>query len=126
MIGPETPAEQVHDLRKDAKKLRYLFECFGGLLADAPRKTFVRRLKALQDNLGEHQDAQVHVAELRAISHQLHEQGAQADTMLAIGQLAERLEQQRVAARAEFTERFEAYDTNETERAFKEAIAGLA
>ena len=125
MIGPESPAEQVHDLRKDAKRLRYLFECFGSLLADTPRKTFVRQLKALQDNLGEHQDAQVHVSELRAISHQLHEQGTRADTMLAIGQLAERLDQQRAAARAEFTERFEAYDTKETERAFKAAIAEL-
>ncbi len=125
LIGPETPAEQVHDLRKDAKKLRYLFECFGGLLADAPRKTFVRRLKALQDNLGEHQDAQVHVAELRAISHELHERRAPADTMLAIGQLAERLDQQRIAARAEFKERFESYDTKETERALEAAIAEL-
>ena len=32
LIGPDTPAEQVHDLRKDAKKLRYLLECFGSLL----------------------------------------------------------------------------------------------
>jgi CHAD domain-containing protein len=125
LIGPDSPAEQVHDLRKDAKKLRYLFECFGGLLPEAPRKTFVRRLKSLQDNLGEHQDAQVHVSELRVISGQLHEQGAAADTMLAIGQLAERLDQQRRAARAEFAERFEAYDTKETGRAFDAAIAGL-
>jgi CHAD domain-containing protein len=125
LIGSETPAEQVHDLRKDAKELRYLFECFGGLLSEAPRKAFVRRLKSLQDNLGEHQDAQVHVDELRAISRQLHEQGAAADTMLAIGQLAERLDQQRRAARVEFSERFEAYDTRETARAFEAAIAGL-
>jgi CHAD domain-containing protein len=125
LIGPETPAEQVHDLRKDAKKLRYLFECFGSLLADAPRKAFVRQLKSLQDNLGEHQDAQVHVAELRAISHHLHETGAAADTMLAVGRLAGRLDEQRAAARAEFGERFGAYDTKETERAFHAAIAEL-
>jgi CHAD domain-containing protein len=125
LIGPETPAEQVHDLRKDAKELRYLFECFGGLLPEAPRKVFVRRLKSLQDNLGEHQDAQVHIAEVRAISHHLHERAARADTMLAIGQLTQRLDQQRLAARAEFTERFEAYDTKETGRAFDAAIAGL-
>ena len=31
-ITPATPAEDVHELRKDAKKLRYLLECFGGLL----------------------------------------------------------------------------------------------
>ena len=64
-ITPTTPAEDVHELRKDAKKLRYLLECFGGLLPASARKAFVKRLKALQDNLGEHQDAEVHVAQLR-------------------------------------------------------------
>ena len=63
-ITPDTPAEEVHELRKDAKKLRYLLECFGGLLPAAERKAFVKRLKELQDNLGEHQDAAVHVAQL--------------------------------------------------------------
>jgi hypothetical protein len=45
--------------------------------------------------------------------------------MVAIGQLAERLDQQRLAARSEFSERFAAYDTNETALAFDAAIAGL-
>ena len=47
-------------LRKDAKKLRFLIECFGGLYAKSARTTFVARLKSLQDTLGEHQDAEVH------------------------------------------------------------------
>ena len=71
LIGPDTPAEHFHDLRKDAKKLRYLLECFGGMLPDKPRKQYVKRLKALQDNLGEHQDAEVHVALLRDIAGEL-------------------------------------------------------
>ena len=116
MIRPQTPADQVHDLRKDAKKLRYLLECFGSLLPDSPRKAFVRRLKALQDNLGEHQDAEVHVTELRAISRELHQDGASSDTMLAIGQLTERLDERRIVARAEFAERFAAYDTKATQQ----------
>lgn len=125
LIRPETPAEQIHDLRKDAKKLRYLLECFGSLLPDAPRKAFVKRLKAFQDNLGEHQDAEVHVAELRTISRELHEAGASADTMLAIGQLSARLDQRRAAERAEFTERFAAYDTRATRRILDAALDGL-
>jgi len=118
LITPDTPAEQVHDLRKDAKKLRYLLECFGSLLADGPRKQFVKRLKALQDNLGEHQDAEVHVALIREIASDLHEGAATTDTLLALGQLMERLEQIRIAARAEFAEQFAAYDTSATEHAF--------
>jgi CHAD domain-containing protein len=125
LIRPESPAEQVHDLRKDAKKLRYLLECFASLLPKAPRKAYVRRLKAFQDNLGEHQDAEVHIAMLRAISRELHDLGASADTMLAIGQLSERLDQRRIAERAEFTHRFAAYDTAATRRDLDAALDGL-
>lgn len=118
LIMPASPAEQVHDLRKDAKKLRYLLECFGSLLADGPRKQFVKRLKALQDNLGEHQDAEVHVALIREIARDIHDEDASTDTLLALGQLTERLEQIRIAARAEFAEQFAAYDTTATEHDF--------
>jgi len=123
MITPSSPANQVHELRKDAKKVRYLVESFGSLLPPAPRKRFVQRLKALQDNLGAHQDAEVHVAELRAMSRALHDEGAGVDTMLAVGRLIERLDRQRAAARVEFAERFRAYDTKATERALAAALA---
>ena len=125
LIGPDTPAEHLHDLRKDAKKLRYLLECFGSLLPDRPRKRYVKRLKALQDNLGEHQDAEVHVSMLRAISRELHDTGSSPDTMVAIGQLTERLDQQRLAARTEFAERFADYDTPATSRALDAVLDGI-
>lgn len=112
-IGPATAAEELHELRKDAKKLRYLLECLGGLYAPAPRKVFVQRLKALQDNLGEHQDTEVHVAQLRAMSVELHS-SVGAGTLVAMGRLTEHLETRRRAARAEFAARFAAYDTTRT------------
>lgn len=125
LIGTDTPAEQVHDLRKDAKKLRYLLECFGTLLPESARKRYVKRLKALQDNLGEHQDAEVHVQLLRTIAGELHEAGASAETMVAIGRLTERLDQQRHAARVEFAERFAAYDTPAAQRALDAMLGGM-
>jgi CHAD domain-containing protein len=125
LIEPATPAERVHDLRKDAKKLRYLLECFGPLLPDAPRKRFVKRLKALQDTLGEHQDAEVHVAMLDGIAHQLDAAGASTATMIAIGRLTERLEQQRRRARADFADRFADYDTTATRRALHAMVDGI-
>ena len=122
-IGPESPAEDLHELRKDAKKLRYLLECFGGLYAPRPRKAFVQRLKALQDNLGEHQDAEVHVTELRAMSSELHgAPGVDAGTLLAMGRLTEHLERHREAAREEFAERFASYDDKKTGRTFTELL----
>lgn len=122
-IEPSSPGEALHELRKDAKKLRYLLECFGSLFAPGARKAFVRRLKALQDNLGEHQDAEVHVAQLREISRHLQAApGVGADTLAAIDQLAQHMEIRREAARADFTDRFADYDTKTTGRTLKEAL----
>lgn len=125
LIDPDSPAEQVHDLRKDAKKLRYLVECFGSLLPIDARKPYVKRLKALQDNLGEHQDAEVHIAMLGAVADELHQADASADTMVAIGQLTHQLDQQRLAARTEFAERFADYDRRATRRALDAMLDGI-
>jgi CHAD domain-containing protein len=116
-IDRSSPGEALHELRKDAKRLRYLLECFGGVLPRAARKVFVQRLKALQDNLGEFQDTEVHAAQLRASSHELvGSPGTTAETFVAIGQLAERFELRRQAAREEFGRRYATYDTKETAR----------
>jgi hypothetical protein len=80
----------------------------------------------LQDNLGEHQDAEVHIAEVRAIATELHRLGTSSATMLAIGQLNERLEQRRAAAHDEFAVRFAGYDTKATRRTLSTALDALA
>ncbi len=126
LIGPDTPADDVHDLRKDAKKLRYLIECFSSLVPDKPRKKYIKLLKALQENLGEHQDAEVHILLLRSLTPEIDAAGADANTMVAIGQLTQRLEQTRVAARAEFAERFADYDSPATRRSFDALIEAIA
>ena len=125
LIGPDTPAEDVHSLRKDAKKLRYLIECFGSLLPDKPRRQYVKRLKALQENLGEHQDAEVHMMLLRSLAPDLHATGADVGTMVAIGQLTERLDQTRAAARAEFAGRFADYDSSATKRSLDDLLQAI-
>jgi CHAD domain-containing protein len=124
LIRPDSPAEQIHDLRKDAKRLRYLLECFGGLLDDAPRKAFVRRLKVFQDNLGEHHDAAIHVEALRDISSELHAEQASPSTLVAIGQLIAQVDQRRNATRRGFAEHFAAYDAKATQRDLDAALAG--
>jgi CHAD domain-containing protein len=115
-ISAATPAEELHQLRKDAKKLRYLLECFGGLYAPAPRKAFVQRLKALQDNLGQHQDAEVHVAQLEEIAAGLPEGSRGPATLVALGRLSESIDRARRSARQEFAGRFRSYDTRATAR----------
>lgn len=57
----EIDAEARHDLRKQAKKLRYAAAFFGGAFPDHPkrRRRFVNALKVLQDRLGELNDMAV-------------------------------------------------------------------
>jgi hypothetical protein len=45
--------------------------------------------------------------------------------MVAIGQLTERLDHRRLAARAEFAERFGGYDTRATQRALDAVLEGI-
>jgi CHAD domain-containing protein len=121
-IDDTTPAERVHDLRKDAKLLRYLVECFATLLDDTPRKRFLRRLKPLQDVLGTHQDADVQCTELATHASQLHTAGAGPATMMAIGRLDATLRARRDLARDEFADRFEEFDSPATRAALAAAL----
>ena len=123
MITPDTPGEQVHKVRKDAKQLRYLLECFAGVLPEDGRKAFVKRLKKLQDVLGAHQDAEVHAANLRLLAEQLPLTTAAA-TYIAVGQLIEQLERRRRSARNAFAERFAEFDSGPTREALDEMLDG--
>jgi CHAD domain-containing protein len=125
-ITPDSPGTDLHELRKDAKLLRYLIECFGGVYAPRSRKAFVRELKALQDHLGTFQDAEVHLAELRALSEELGAAGGAASTLLAMGQLAEHLERRRADARDQFGARFRRYDSKVTKRALRALLDAAA
>ncbi len=120
-IEPTSPPEAVHELRKDAKRLRYLLECFGALWPAPARKAFVGRLKVLQDNLGTHQDADVHGHHLRALAAELAGR-LPVDTVLAAGQLVEQLDQRRAATRAEFAVRFADFDSKPTRQALRDLL----
>ena len=124
-IEPNSHADLVHDLRKTAKKLRYMVECFGNMVPKKPRAEFVGRLKAIQDGLGEYQDAVVHIAEVRAASGAVPAGGATVETLLAAGQLIERFEQQRQAALDGCIDQFADYDTKQTRRVFDTALDSL-
>lgn len=59
---------QVHRLRIEGKKLRYLFECFASVLPPDRTAESIRRLKALQDALGDLHDLDVHQRMLGAFA----------------------------------------------------------
>jgi CHAD domain-containing protein len=84
-IGEDPKAEALHRLRVRGKRLRYALETLRGLGGKNVDK-MLRRLVALQDLIGDHQDAFTAMERLRAY-------GATADvppaTLLAVGALVE-------------------------------------
>jgi CHAD domain-containing protein len=116
-IDADSPAEDLHELRKKAKVLRYLLEVYGSLFPAGEVKPLVTALKDLQDNLGEHQDRAVQAESLVERAREVQAAGtAPADTFLAIGRLVEHLHEAQEAARAEFADRFAAFDVPEVRR----------
>jgi CHAD domain-containing protein len=106
-ITPTSPAESLHDLRKRCKELRYVVEMFGSLHDRARLSQAVRELKALQDCLGEFQDADVQRAEIRGMAEQMLDGGhVPAPTLLAMGEIVAGLAGQQSRARAQFAGRF--------------------
>ena len=111
-IAPSTPAEALHELRKDAKKLRYALECFGSLFDTAEVAPLVKDLKSLQDVLGEFQDCEVQAGSLRGYADELSHRDVGAGPLLALGAVVEQLAERQELSRVAFHERFDAFDTH--------------
>lgn len=123
-IGPESPAEELHELRKTCKKLRYLMEFFQSLYPPARIKRLIKVLKTLQENLGDFQDLEVQANSLRHFSEQMVEEGSvPAPTLMAMGILVEGLLRRQHAAREEFASRFAHFATPENRHAFEGLFA---
>jgi len=86
-ITVDSPADDLHDLRKRCKERRYLLEFFAGLYDKAVYKAFLDELKRLQDNLGAFQDAEAQWFLVRECAEELRAT-APIDTLLAMGRLA--------------------------------------
>jgi CHAD domain-containing protein len=117
----EAPApEQLHELRKDCKKLRYLMEFFASLYPAEALDPMVRALKGLLDILGEHQDLAVQAQHLEGFAERMAAQGrAPARTLLALGALVGRLMERRDEVRAEYAAAFAALAGAENRAAYR-------
>jgi CHAD domain-containing protein len=112
-IDDRSPAEQLHELRKSCKKLRYLLEFFRSLYPPDKIKPLLKQLKRLLDNLGEFQDLHVQADKLRGFAADLQQQDpARLPTVLAIGVLIGDLLQRQQAERRMFAARFAAFDSS--------------
>jgi CHAD domain-containing protein len=119
LITDESSPTDVHDLRKEAKRLRYLLESFAPQFHPKSLKLVRKSLRSMQDVLGEFQDSQVQAVTLAAMAEELVVRGAAAPTILAIGGTIEHLAVRSLIAREKFAARFDDFDSRSTRRAFK-------
>jgi CHAD domain-containing protein len=119
-ITADSPSEEVHELRKRCKELRYLLEVFRPLCAAAPHRSLVKELKALQDTLGEFQDGEVQreaVREFAAVM--MEESAAPPETVLAMGELAAQLDAHQLRARSVLAGRLQPFLADENRACVK-------
>lgn len=103
-IRQGSPPQALHALRIRAKRLRYTVE-FIEPIYGKPARAYAKRLIALQDVLGAHQDDVVAIATLRDIAVD-PPQKIGSPTVFALGMLAERYRTDALAARARFPKRY--------------------
>src|SRR5665811_995412 len=70
-IRADSPAVELHELRKRCKELRYALEVCSPVVARGPRKRAIADLKELQDVLGRFQDCDVQRHALRGFAEEM-------------------------------------------------------
>jgi CHAD domain-containing protein len=108
-VHADSPATDLHDLRKRCKELRYALEVFAPLLDKDDRKVLVTDLKVLQDVLGRFQDTEVQRAKLRDFAEEMMRDGTPTEAVLALGELIGHLDSAQDDARREFDAAFERF-----------------
>ena len=101
-IRADSPAVDLHELRKRCKELRYALEVCSPVVARGPRKRAIADLKELQDVLGRFQDCDVQRHALRGFAEEMMTEGTSAAAVLAMGELIGHLDVDQVRARREF------------------------
>ncbi|WP_462320788.1 CHAD domain-containing protein, partial [Halochromatium sp.] len=126
-ITEESPPEELHELRKSCKKLRYLMEFFQSLYPKERIREQIKQTKLLLDNLGRFQDTAVQAQHLREHAESsAGENGLPPATLLAMGALIYQLLDDQLRARAAFGEVFAVFDSTENAERFKALLAAPA
>lgn len=122
-IEDDSPHEELHDLRKKGKELRYLLEFFSSLYPPQVVKPMVSTLKGLQDVLGRFQDREVQADLLRGLGDDIAAMEGGAAALMAMGVLVERLTEQQDRARAQFAASFAQFAAKPQRKIVKRTFA---
>ncbi len=122
-IDAASPAEEYHDVRKRGKELRYLLELFAAQLYPGDLVTqMLKTLKGIQDTLGRHQDRELQAAMLTALGDDVAGQRDGTQALMAMGVLVERLGEDALSARREFSERFATFASKRQRQLIKQTF----
>jgi CHAD domain-containing protein len=121
-IDAKSPPEDLHDLRKRGKELRYLLELFGSVFPEKAVSPMVSGLKHLQKVLGRFQDRAVQVETLRAMRDELAAEPEGPAALIALGPVLDALLADQEAAREEFAAAFEEFEAAAARKPVRKAF----
>jgi CHAD domain-containing protein len=123
-IDDQSPASALHELRIECKKLRYLLEFFRSLYEPGEIRKLVKSLRTLQDNLGDFNDYEVQQVTLKGFAQTMLEEGSgKVETLMAMGQLIERLKLGQQKERQRFSKRFAKFSSEDNKRRFRTLLS---
>lgn len=123
-IVGDSPPEELHEMRKSCKKLRYLIEFFDSLYPPREIRDSIKLLKVLLDNLGGFQDLAVQAGNMRHIAQRMRDEGrGGTDTLLAMGVLVGDLLIRQQEARVKFAEIFATFDGKQNQDRYSALFA---
>lgn len=116
VLTAETPDDEVHELRIECKKLRYLMEFFGPVFPQDEFRTVLKALKNLQDSLGLFNDYAVQQLGLQAFADDLGDEPGQFEIAQSVGALVVVLHQKQVAERQKIVAAFARFNSEKMQR----------
>ncbi|MDA8016418.1 MAG: CHAD domain-containing protein [Thermoanaerobaculia bacterium] len=123
-IDERTADEELHELRKDCKKLRYLLEFFRHLFPPADMDRSIGALKKLQDVLGSFNDLSMQRQAICRLRSELqHESAVSEPTRVVADLLMARLEEWLTEERGRFQAAFTGFASEKVDERFRQLFA---
>jgi len=111
--------ELLHQLRIEGKKLRYLLEFFSSLFSQDKIQALIKKLKLLQDNLGDYNDLVIQQERLNDSVREMTTRTKNGKiTVLAFGILIGKLNEKQRMIKKEFAQSFSHYAAPEVQKIY--------
>jgi CHAD domain-containing protein len=124
-LGDDPPAAELHRLRIDAKKLRYLLEFFLSLYPEKTISRLIKELKQLQDILGGFNDMEIQQRWLHDFADTLiEEQSARSETVFDMSRLAQAMAARQEQYRLLFGKKFAVFANDESREIYQKTFGG--